>query len=105
MLNIACLDARLRRQAVCHQLLLIELWHDVLKRRFIEAQYHKSIERYLVSELNERSFDVLQISIAIEMVSLECRQHGNSRRDGKERSIEFIRFYNNEIPLAKTRVC
>src|SRR5450759_1264667 len=75
MPDIDGLYVRLRRQSVGQKFLLDELRHDILKRRLVETQHHKTVERNFVRELDERSFDVFEIAITIEVISLEGRQH------------------------------
>src|SRR5271167_291522 len=105
MSNVDRLNIRLRIKSVGDNFFLIDLRHNILQRRFIKTKNDKPVKRNFVGKLNECSFDIFEIAITIEMIRFERCQYSDSRRNRKKGAIEFVRFDNNKIAVAKPRVC
>ena len=104
MVNFDRLNIRLGRQAVCEELFLADLRHNVLQRGLVKTQNDKAIERNLVRKLNKCALDIFKVPVTIKVVRFKRRQNGYRRRNGQERTVKFVRFNDNKISFTETSV-
>ncbi len=70
----------------------------------VVAQNHHSIERHPIHELEERPLDVLHVAIAVHVLAINVRHHGQNRRQLKKGPVALVRLGNQVVGITQPRV-
>src|SRR5205823_3089178 len=81
-----------------------DFWKDLLNVLVVHAQHCRAIKRNLVDEIRERSLDLLEGSVVIQMLTINVSDNRDDGCQLQKRAITLVIFHDENGALADASI-